>query len=204
MTANKNYGNYSGVAWLNRQQRLKDILGTNVSLCLQVCVGVTKRISGGEEFDALVEKLGIDFSARDHIHLPKKSLQEEIFPPSWLYQSSDTQMANHISIEALYTISPYALVGSDPDTLNASNDLKEIMRVYVPLIEKRFSDLRFNGRNYVDGDKFSIEFRYLVCPYDPNICHPRELGILKPITLIEGGIISPSKHVGSEFSLQRA
>ncbi|MEC7029874.1 MAG: hypothetical protein VXW91_09350 [Pseudomonadota bacterium] len=183
------------MAWGTRQQRLRDILGASNSLCFQVFVVVTEGVVSDKLFDELVAEHDIDFTYDDLATLPKQHIGRLSFNRGFLCQSEKFGRAAQItSVEPIYTVSPYEvdLTNLDADICFGPADFQCIRDQYIPEIEMQLPELKFEGRNYAEKDGFSIDFKYGVQPYCPSLCHPRDLGFLKPITIIGGHTIMPA------------
>lgn len=185
------------MSWGTRQQRLKDMLGADSNLCFQVCVCVatTLKSLSEEEFNAVTKAQGVDLDGEDYAQIPKRNYREELFQPGYVLSMKGQRMTRTLETEAVFTAAPYKRSGV---SIDRSDDLEKVIAEYAPAIEQRFDYLRFNGRSYADSDKLSVDFRFIVQPYDPDICHPADIGVLKPLTLIEGQVIAP---VTSRLSL---
>lgn len=173
------------MTWDTRRNRLQQLKTDN--LCLQVIVGVTKHANSAEEFAQAASELGVDAENDVDFTLPQ-DYQEELFPGGYLYKKGDFVKAKLLSTQALFTLSPY-----NPARANehGSSDFRKIMGAYIPPIEQAFPDLKFDEDLYADRKDLNIHFQSIVMPYTPEICHPNELGALKPITLIDGHVIHP-------------
>ena len=167
------------------------MVGTDSYLCFEVVVGVSKRISfrSVDDFNDAAEKYGVDMGGKDYARIPKQSYLETAFPPGWLLNRGDTPQGRIIEAQSVFATAPYRMQGTDPDTSSAAAALKTVMAKYTPLIERGYPELVFGSNNYADNDKLSVDFKYIVQPYDPQHCHPRYLNILKPITVIGEHII---------------
>lgn len=168
--------------YYNRNQRLKAMIGQKQNLCFQVVVGVQhiKDFSSEEEFNEAAAFHGIKPEGSSHIaYLPKKNHIEKLkmFAPGFI--CSDQIV--HLSTQALYT---KIIERSEYIDTEQSDDLDRIMGRYVPLIEREYPDLSFADRRYADSKALSVEFKFLVRPYKPEICHPNDRGVLKPLTLL--------------------
>lgn len=179
------------MSWEYKQQRLRNMVGANSHLCFQVCVCVTTRTKpkSDEEFNAIAKDHGVDTSYKDYFKLPKKNYIEEMFTPGYFYRRNEYREIQTMEAEALYTT---PLISSDNLDLDHSDALEQIVAKYVPAIEKSCSDLRFQGNNYADGLGISIEFRFFVQPYSLEICHPKDIDQLKPISIMGEKPIFPT------------
>jgi len=172
------------------------MVGGSENLCFQACVAVTRKThyDTNEKFNAAAEELEIDFGDNYHAQIPKKDYMEEIFPPGHLVNLKDLRYISLLNAQNLLTIAPYKLTNDDPELSNASDDLKKIMEQYVSAIEDCYPELNFEDRNYSDITNLSVEFRFIVQPYNPQLCHPLNLGVLKPITIIGEQPVHPISH----------
>lgn len=178
------------MAWGSRQKRLRDMVGPNTNLCFQVfvCAITTRRFETESEFNKVAQQLGVDMAGKDHFTLPKKNYMEELISPGYLLNRPGFWQARRLATEALYTQAPYSLSKSSP---HHSDDLDAVMARYVPAIEATFPALRFGEEKYADSKNLDVEFRFIVQPYAPDICHPRDIGVLKPITIMGRDALHP-------------
>ena len=153
-----------------------------------MCAITTVKFDTEDEFNRVAQQLGVNMEGRDHVTLPKKNYMEELISPGYLLNMKGFRQARTLHAEALYT---EALRSMSQVSEHQSEDLDAIMARYVPAIEESFPDLRFGGEKYADSKNLGVEFRFIVQPYDPQICHPRDLGVLKPITVIGEHAIHP-------------
>jgi len=190
------------MTWATRRERLKFLKS---EVCFQVFIGVTKKtvFTTDEEFNTAATKNDIALTGESFIGLPQVNFMEEMFDQGWAFNDkvSGKKEINLLRAEPLITVAPYRVVGHDlssMDTLNdldksnAAKDYKRVMAQYLPEITARHPLMNFGISEHAYADDIGVHFKYIVRPFDPQNCHPRELGVLKPITLIGDKPINPA------------
>lgn len=179
------------MSWGNRQKRLRSLVGPNTNLCFQVlvCAVTTTDFSTEADFNTAAEEHGIEMGDEPVVRLPKKNYMEKRFSDGYLLKIGSMMQLRTVNAEALYTVVPRDVMSKSYS--DNSNALNKIAAQYIPAIEREFPDLKFGDGVSGSNGPLGVEFAFIVGPYDPQTCHPRDLGILKPITVIDQHTIHP-------------
>jgi hypothetical protein len=202
------------MSWGAGQKRLKTLFGAQDSLCLQVfCEFYQGNGVSSERFDELVEKHG--FTSKDLSgvrYLPRPQIGEIEFRPGHIFIDQDgVPGGSEAFVQAVFTSMDRELIRQvqqsydGDDYVCFSNPvLDNIMAQYVPVIEQKLPQLDFEGKRYADIGSISVEFKFGIQPYSFNLHPPRDMDVLKPITIIDGHIISPLMNRANNALLSEA
>ncbi len=194
------------MSWEARQQRLKTLFGAQEVLCLQVFCEFYQSGISPKRFDELVEQHS--FTAEDLSsvrYLPRPKIGEIEFRPGHIYTDRDgAPNGSESSVQAVFTSMDRELIRKvqtsydGDDYVCLSNPvLDNVMAQYVPVIEQQLPQLNFEDKRYADIGDISVEFKFGIQPYNFDIHPPRDMDVLKPITIIEGHVIMPPTSVAN-------
>lgn len=178
-----------------RQHRLNELFGGCNKLCLTVYVCYTRANISAEEFDSLVELYDADSEVLRGFDIPQKDRGESIFNPSFLFKSGENRVAMIAHVQPLYTKTGYINADAIMNDDQGIVAIKKIAQHYIPALERQCEGLVFGDALFAGSDAadYTIDFRYMVHPYDPDICHPANIGRLMPLDIVPGYKIAPVK-----------
>lgn len=178
------------MSWGYRQERLRSLVGPNTNLCFQALVSsvVSTNYSVEEDFNAVAKQYGISMDGQPVVRLPKKNYMEERFNDGFLMKIGDNMQAQVVNAQAIYTEVPRNPYKGYSDHKQMLDD---VIDRYIPAIEQHCPDLNFRGDQHAANGSLGVSFAFIVRPYDPQICHPRDIGVFKPITIIGEHTIHP-------------
>lgn len=167
---------------------------------------VLQKENSAEKFDRLVKQHGFtpeDMSSAKY--LPKPKIGEIEFRPGILIPTVDGEKSvTEADVQAVFTTTDKSLVRAVKSSYNGDNYvctsnplLDKIMSKYVPEIKQKFPELDFEDKRYADGGTLSVEFKFGIQPYNFDFHSPRDMDVLKPITIIDGYVIHPSSQTVS-------
>jgi hypothetical protein len=201
------------MSWEIRQQRLKTLFGAQESLCLQVFCEFYQSGISPERYDELVEQHS--FTAEDLSsvrYLPRPRIGEIEFRPGHIFTDRDgAPNGSESFVQAVFTSMDRELISKvqtsydGDDYVCLSNPvLDSIMAQYIPVIEQQLPQLDFEDKRYADIGDISVEFTFGIQPYNFDIHPPHDMEVLKPITIIDGHIISPLMNRANNALLSEA
>ncbi len=184
-----------------RRNRLRSLFGAPETPCLQIFCIVSQSDISEEKFNRLAAKYGLNPNElTSAMHMPKPCIGEIEFRPGILIPKHDGgKYVSEANVQSVFTTLNAALIKQvkkhyeNDDYVCLSNPfLDEVMSRYTNAIEERFPELVFEGKRYADVGHLSVEFQFGIQPYDFSIHSPRDMDVLKPITIIDGHVIEPS------------
>lgn len=187
------------MSWETRQQRLKTLFGAQDSLCLQVFCEFYQNGISPEKFDELVEKHGFTEEDLSGVRcLPRPKIGEIEFRSGHVFIDRDGVPGGSESlVQTVFTSTNRKLIQQvqasyDGDVCFSNPVLDSIMAQYIPEIERQLPQLDFEDNRYADIGGISVEFKFGIQPYNFDLHPPRDMDVLKPITIINGHVICPS------------
>jgi|GEM_PF-5825354 len=199
------------MAFRSGQKRLNTIFGAQEELCLQVFVIVLESYVSPDKFESLTKQHEVDFSGDDYIkYLPKPKVGSIDFRPGFLMIDSDgDKKVRDAKVQAVFTSVDRTLINQIQSAYAGvnhvcfSNDvLDRVMSEYTKVFEKEIPEMDFEDKRYCDLDNLSVEFQFGIQPYNFNLHPPRDMDILKPITVIDGHVIEPAMTRIDDFGLR--
>lgn len=173
-----------------RMEEFKQSVSAYRSLCFQVFVSCAKTEFTEGEFAALIQQHNVDFTKEPVFVIKPRNYGEKLFASGQLMSVGGELRGMVPSVQPIY-ISECDYRFADMSEDAAEEKMMDIMDHYTPQIKSQFPDLRLGDKYYLHREAFSIQFRYTVKQYDPEVCHPQNLGKLMPMTVIKGCRIEP-------------
>lgn len=177
------------MAWKTRQEKLINAVGSDTNLCFQVyaCVSTTSTYDTEEEFNIAALKYDVDMQGKSMCTVPIDSKLKDLFMAGLLVNIESQRQIRDVQTELLYTGS-HSRGANDEDK---SAPLESMAKRYFASLSEIYPNLEFVGKYTAIGEGIKIEFKSITKPYDFDVCHPRDLEQLKPISIIEGYEIHP-------------
>ncbi len=194
------------MSWSSRQQKLRNMFGKQEDLCFQVVVCYYPDESNERyDFEKACEKHNIEYELNtpmcENFEITYEGLD---FGNGFVIINNDGSVETFDPcVEVIYTMTDTKkinemLKGDDSEDENIFFD--HIVSVYLYQIEKELKCKFKMGAKYMDWGRGAFKFQFIIHPYTPQLCHPRDVGVLKPITLVDGYVIDPEQ---AKFSTTR-
>lgn len=181
------------------QNRLKAAFGGLRHLCLQVYVQYEQAPMPKEKFAELSAEYGFDPSRGKSIDLPRHKIGKQELTGGLL-----DKYGGEFQITQLIYTGPRCLPEVGEKYFAAiKGQYEDSVRLSFP--DAGFPDSSGNILGYMnpEGDRF-LHFGFMLQSYDPALCHPRDFGVLKPITIVEDQMITPEiEHINDMDFSQR-
>jgi hypothetical protein len=186
------------MSWNSRQQRLRNMFGRQEDLCFQVVVcNYPDESNERSDFENACKKYGIECGDEDINEFFEVGYGELDFGTGFFSLNPDGSYGTYDPVmEAVYTVTDTKIINEmvkleDSEEENALFDKVSVL--YASQIEKEFG-CKFNmGSKYADWGHGGLKFQFIIHPYTPQLCHPRDIGVLKPITIVDGHTIHPQQ-----------
>jgi len=210
------------MGWESRLSRLKTLFGEgNASrppqkklfsqpsqMCFQVVICyMPPETNDPEIFATLCAKYGIEAQKTIMVETFEVNYGQLPLPDGFLCMENngDTEAYEPVA-EAIYTTTNRAVINQMLQKQNLTDNnpfFDKIINFYKPAIEKKFPGIKCKG-TYTDLNADSaITFQFVIQPYKPELCKPDDIGILKPITIIDDHTIYPERDTNSQnFSFE--
>ncbi len=183
------------MSYFNAQSRLRGLFGADSIQCFHVFALVSsKKITDPGEVDEYLKARNVDTVAKPLGNLPEHRFSKARLNAGTYSAIESRKFISPIAATPIFTLASYSInaAGSKQTT---EMHLDIIRQQYVDNMTEERSDLVFNEQGQAIStleERLKVEFRYVVQAYDPQVCHPRDLGVLQPITTIPGVVIHPN------------
>lgn len=193
-----------------RKERLSKLYGMQSTLCFQVFCAFSSEKTFASKFDELIKQHNLPSEADFGIHaLPNTQIGEMTFSiNNRIYCVGETKGGNLTFAESIFSSTNKDLIRrvqkfyENDDYICLSNPvLDKIIGKYIPEIEQQLPEANFASERVFDNGDISIEFKFGIQPYDFDLHPPYDMDVLKPITIIDGYTIEPSKPESLDLTL---
>jgi hypothetical protein len=182
--------------YLNAQKRLRGLFGADSIQCFHVFALVSsKKITDPDEVDEYLKARNVDTVAKPLGNLPEHRFGRARLNAGTYSAIEPRKFISPIAATPIFTLASYNIDAAGSKQ-TAEMHLNIIRQQYVDNMTEERTDLVFNEQGQAIStldERLKVEFRYVVQAYDPQVCHPRDLGVLQPITTIPGVVIHPDK-----------
>lgn len=191
------------MSWSSRQQRLRNMFGRQEDLCFQVVVCHYPDESNERlDFESACKKHGIEYRECESIFENFEITHGDLFfGNGFVILERDGSCETFAPVtECVYTTAETQLIeqmlqGDDTEENNTFFD--KVVSLYAPKIEQEFKCSFRGASKYADWGTGAFKFQFIIHPYTPQLCHPWDIGVLKPITIVDGHVIYPQHNGGN-------